>query len=424
MESKSKSSYSTVIAVACCLIVFGGAGTVFSTAGIFYSVVADAFSVGRGTFSIYMTIVCLVMSFSLPILGRMLVKLDIRWVIAIDGVCIAASFALFATAQHIWAFYIAAALQGFGVAGPMYSLVPTMVSRWFHKRNGLVIGIAMAFTGIAGIILQPALGAVIAKSGWRTGYWINTAISTVFVIIPSIFMLRSKPSDKGQVPYGFEDTTAGINAAASNPISAGVSLKTAMRSSTFYTIAILAGAINFYTCVNFYWASYATSIGYPLTVAATISSVAMYGQLLGKIGIGALSDKSLNLGIVCAYGFGLIGIVIALFAKGTAPLIVLLVSIFLYGITHGSCAVETPIIAKACFGSGKEYAQIYSNIASAGSLCAAVGSTLLGYVVDWTGGYDAVFIIGIALAALSFVMARVSLASGKNLPRDEVVAEM
>lgn len=418
MENTKKSSYSVVIAIACCMIVFGGAGTVFSTAGIFYAVVAESFNVGRGTFSIYMTIVCLVMSFSLPVLGKMLVKLDIRKVMAIDGICIAVSYVMFATAQEIWVFYIAAAIQGFGVAGPMYSLVPTMVSRWFHKKNGLVIGISMAFTGIAGIILQPALGAVIASSGWRSGYWINAVIAAVFVIIPSVFMLRSSPADKGQVPYGFEETTQGIEAAASNPVSAGISLKKAMHSSTFYTIAILAGAINIYTCVNFYWASYATAIGYPLTVAASISSVAMYGQLVGKIGLGALSDKNLNLGTICAYGFGLIGIVIALFTKGTAPLAVLLVSIFLYGITHGSCAVQTPIIAKACFGNGKDYAQIYSNIASVGSFCSAIGSTVLGYIVDWTGGYDAVFIIGIVLAIVSYVAARVSLASSKKLVSD------
>lgn len=63
---KKKSSFAIVVAIACCLIVFGGVGIVFSTAGVFYAVVADAFGVGKGTFSIYMTIVCLVMSFRFP----------------------------------------------------------------------------------------------------------------------------------------------------------------------------------------------------------------------------------------------------------------------------------------------------------------------------------------------------------------------
>jgi MFS family permease len=421
MENKKKSSYSIVIAVACCLIVFGGAGTVFSTAGIFYSTVADAFGVGRGTFSIYMTIVCLVMSFSLPLLGKLLIKMDIRKVLALDGVCITVSWVVFALAQNMWMFYAAAVLQGFGVAGPMYSLVPTMASRWFHKKNGTMIGICMAFTGIAGIVLQPVLGGVISAADWRAGYWVNAALSGVLVIIPSLFMLRSNPSDVGQVPYGFEEEAKQntISAAAkATPSNIGVTLKTAMRSKTFYTLAIVAGAINIYTCVNFYWASYATAIGYTLTVSATISSVAMYGQLIGKIGLGSVSDKNLNLGLILAYGCGFVGLIIALFTDSSAPLWILLVCIFLYGITHGSAAVETPIIAKSCFGNGKDYAQIYSNIAGVGSFCSAIGSTLFGYIVDWTGGYEAVFIIGIVLSALCFIMAKVSISSSKKLPRE------
>lgn len=129
MNSKPKSSYAIVIAIACCLIVFGGAGTTFSTAGVFYAVVADAFGVGQGTFSIYMTIVGLLMALSLPILGKLLTKVDIRVMIAIDGVCVALSWAIFAMSQSMWMFYAAAVLQGFGVAGPMYIVVPTMASR-------------------------------------------------------------------------------------------------------------------------------------------------------------------------------------------------------------------------------------------------------------------------------------------------------
>ena len=285
MNSKPKSSYAIVIAIACCLIVFGGAGTTFSTAGVFYAVVADAFGVGQGTFSIYMTIVGLLMALSLPILGKLLTKVDIRVMIAIDGVCVALSWAIFAMSQSMWMFYAAAVLQGFGVAGPMYIVVPTMASRWFHKKNGLMIGVGMAFTGIAGIVLQPILGSVVSEYGWRTGYWINAAISAVTVIIPALFMLRGQPSDVGQVPYGFEEEARENTIAAAkvaSPTQLGVSYKNALRSGSFFAIAAVALCINVYTCMNFYWTSYASAIGYSLTAASAISSVAMYGSWSAK----------------------------------------------------------------------------------------------------------------------------------------------
>jgi cyanate permease len=191
-----------------------------------------------------------------------------------------------------------------------------------------------------------------------------------------------------------------------------------MKSSTFYTMAVLAGFINLYTTINFYWTSYAVSLGYELVIAATISSVAMWGQLCGKIGLGTLSDKNLKVGVFLAYACGFVGLLLAIFGGSSMGTTVLFVSIFFYGITHGSCAVETPILARACFGNGKEYAQIYSNIMSVGSFCAAIGSTLFGYVVDWTGSYKVVLIIGAVLSVLCFTMARVSLSASKNLVRD------
>lgn len=66
-------------------------------------------------------------------------------------------------------------------------------------------------------------------------------------------MLRSRPSDIDQVPYGYEEIAENASKAAASPIQAGVALKTAMKSKTFYMFAALCGLISFYTCVNFYW---------------------------------------------------------------------------------------------------------------------------------------------------------------------------
>ena len=368
-----------------------------------------------------MTIVCLVMSFSLPIMGKLAVKLDIRKLCLINALCVGASFAAFAMAKSLVVIYIAAAVQGFGVAGPMYIIIPTMISRWFNKRSGFFIGLAMAFSGIAGIVLQPAIAAIIQSSGWRTAYWVEAAVSFCFIAIPGLFMLRSRPSDIDQVPYGYEEIAENASKAAASPIQAGVALKTAMKSKTFYMFAALCGLISFYTCVNFYWTSYAASLGYPLVLAATISSCAMYGQLVGKIGLGAISDKNLNVGLICAYGLGFIGCLVILILGGKAPAFVLFACIFMYGCTHGACAVESPIIAKECFGNGKDYAQIYSNAMSFGTFCSAIGSTLFGYIVDWTGGYTTVFVIGAAFAAICYILAKTSIASSKALPQGGVI---
>lgn len=417
-EQVKENRYAYVIAVACCLVVFGGAGIVFNTASVFYAVVADAFGVGLGSFSIYMTIVCLVMSFSLPVMGRLASKMDIRKFVAMCGICIGISFALFAIAPNVYVIYGAAILQGFGAAGPMYVIVPTMINRWFVKKAGFFIGLAMAFTGLAAVILMPIVSAVIEAAGWRAAYWVEAGISLACTLIPALFMFKNDPADIGLKPYGYEKARADAAGAEPAPASAGVTLKRAMKSPAFYLMCILAGSSSFYTCVNFYWTAYATQLGYGLFVSSVIGSIAMYGQILGKLGLGAISDKWFKASIVLSYVFGIIGVSGALLLGGSAGTVMILVFIFLYGMTHAANAVETPIIARNVFGNGKDYASIYSNIMSVGSFCSAIGSTLFGFIIDWTGGYETVFIIGIVLCVLCLVCGFAAVANGKKLPRE------
>lgn len=417
MEKKTGTNhYAYVIAVACCMCVFGGAGLVFSCASVFYTVVADAFGVGKGTFSIYMSIVSFVMAFSLPVMGRLAAKWDIKRFVLMCGVCISLSFAIFAMAPNMAVFYIGAALQGFGVAGPMYVIVPTMINRWFKKKAGFFIGLGMAFTGISSIILMPVIAKVIEAAGWRAGYWLEAGICVVCVILPALFMFVSYPEDKGLRPYGYEE---GADTATAKAAQSAVSLKTAMKSPTFYLLCILSASISLYTCVNFYWTSYASDLGYGIFISAFIGSVAMYGQVIGKIGLGAVSDKNLRLSVILSYGFGLVGVCGALLVGVSAGTVGILACIFLYGMSHAACAVESPVIAKNCFGSGKDYAQIWSNIASVGSFFSAIGSTLFGYIIDWTGSYTAVFAIGAVLLVICYVAAFAAISSSAKLPREE-----
>jgi MFS family permease len=418
VEEIKKNRYAFVIAVACCMCVFGGAVLVFACAGVFYVPLGEHFGVGRGSISIYISIVSGVMAFTMPVMGRFAVKWDIRQLVLLCMGAITISFIAFAFAPNLWVIYIAAALQGFGVAGPMYIIVPTMINRWFQKKAGTFIGVAMAFTGGSAIILMPIIAIVIQNFGWRIGYGFEAALCLIFMGIPALFMFKNTPETIGLKPYGYEAAAEGAANGASNPIAAAVSLKTAMKSSTFYILAVLAGAISFITDINFFWTAYATELGYGLVVASLIGSVAMYGQVVGKIGLGIISDKFLKLSMVLSYAFGLVGMGGALILGGSAGTVLILVFIFLYGMTHAACAVETPIIARNAFGAGKDYAQIYANVMSVGAFCSMIGTTLFGYIIDWTGGYDAVFIIGVVLCIICLVAAFAALSTSKKLPRD------
>lgn len=398
-----KNTYAYVIVAACCLIVFAASGLALSCASVFYAVCAEALDVSRGTFSLYMTISLLVMAFSMPIQGSLVAKMKVRTYMLIASACFVGSFVIFACAPNIFFFYLGAIPQGIGLAVPAYILVPLMINRWFKKRTGFFIGLCMAFTGLTALIMNPILSTVITSYGWRAGYWVIVAVAAVCMFIPSL-LLKDNPSDMGLAPVGENEApeaAAKQNAPAKQEVSP-VSLKAAMKSPAFYLMCLLAGCTSFVQAINFYWVAYATEIGYGLVLASVIGSVAMLGQMIGKVALGGISDKAFKTSIVLAYGLGFIGLAGTFLMGASVGTTVLLVFIFLFGITYASGSVMNPIITQHCFGNGEDYAKIYSNITSVGTFCAAIGSTLYGFIID-LGGYSTAFGIATALTVVCLV---------------------
>lgn len=418
MSTKSKSSrfhYSYAIAIACCFIMLGGPGMIWATSGVFYAVLPDAFGVPKATIALYSTILSFCIVATLPFMGKLLERLDARIVLTGCCSCIALGFLIFSMAQSVYWFYAGAVVLALGGGTCLYLLCPTMIGRWFRKRNGFFLGLCAAMTGLSGIIFGPVLGAVVEAYGWRIGYLVQVGIIVVLTLPFTIFVIRSRPEDKGLKPYGYEEMQAKA-AMTDGEISAetGVALRRARRATAFYLCCAVAGAVSFYTCINYYLTSYAVSLGYALTLAAVVGSAAMWGQFFGKICLGAINDKSTKLGLVVSYSSGIIGLVLMLFF-GTSHIAVLFVAGFLFGVGYASMIVQTPLLVRKCFGN-RDYSVIYSNVAAVGSFCAAIGATLFGWIIDSSGGaYQPSFWLGIILMGVALVAAFTALNSAKKL---------
>lgn len=416
VQPRRKNRYAYVIVVCCCCIVFAASGLALSCASVFFAVVAEALDVSRGQFSLYMTIALLVMAFSMPFQGNLVAKKNVRSFMLVASACFVASFVIFALAPNVWVFYLGAIPQGIGLAVPAYILVPLMINRWFKKRTGFFIGLCMCFTGLTALIMNPILSTVIEASGWRAAYWVIVVVAAVLMFIPSLF-LKNDPADMGLAPVGADEPEdADAPKAEEQPAgkSFSVSLKVAMKSPAFYLMCLLAAATSLTQCINFYWVAYATEIGYGLVLASVIGSIAMLGQMIGKVALGAISDKAFKLSLFLAYGLGFLGLLGTLVSGAGVSTTLLLVFIFMFGVFYASGSVMNPIITQNCFGTGEDYAKIYANITSVGTFCAAIGSTLFGIIIDF-GGYSSAFAIATVLALLCLVASNAAIKSSKKL---------
>ena len=396
--------YAYAIVASCIAITCLPCALVLSCAGIFFTPVSEFFGVPRASFTLYFSILNIMMMLTLPMAGNHLSKLDTRKVLS--GATLLAGLGLIGMSRGNsmpW-FYVCGAIMGVGMAPLIYLSVPTLINAWCVKRVGFFVGLCMAFTGIGGVIFNP-LGTALIQSGpegWRTAYLVFGLIALVGTLPFTPFVVRSKPEDKGLLPYGAGevDDAAPAQAAEVTGVPAGVAMKT----PAFYALAVFCGVITLNQTIYQFLASYATSFADSLPAIAAASGVvassAMAGQAIGKVVLGVINDKSVKLGIFFGLGCGALGVLLMWFMP--SPLIVLLVGAFLFGVVYAMTTVQTPLLVRSVFGSA-DYTNIYSRISMVGSLMSAVAAVFWSFVIDSPGGFPAMFIGGLACMAVCLV---------------------
>src|ERR1043165_7696637 len=93
------------------------------------------------------------------------------------------AFVLLALAREPWQVYAAYLVMSFGWLGLGLVTIPTIISQWFTRRRGLAISLALNGASFGGIVVAPALVALIAVTGFRNAMLIAAAVM-VAVLVP------------------------------------------------------------------------------------------------------------------------------------------------------------------------------------------------------------------------------------------------
>ena len=417
---KKRFHYAYAIVASCIAITCLPCALVLSCAGIFFTPVSEFFGVPKASFTLYFSVLNIMMMLTLPLAGNHLSRLDARKVLS--GATILAGVGLigmsFGTSMP-W-FYVCGAVLGFGMAPLIYMAVPTLINNWCVKKVGFFVGLCMAFTGIGGVIFNP-IGTAIIQSGpegWRLAYRVFGLIVLIGTLPFTLFVVRSKPEDKGLLPYGADEVAESASRQAPAAVVEGVPANVAMKTPAFFALAIFCGIITLNQTIYQFLASYATSFGdtIPAIAAASgvVASAAMAGQAIGKVLLGIINDKSVKLGIVFGLACGVVGVLLMWFIP--SPLAVLLVGAFLFGIVYAMTTVQTPLLVRSVFGSA-DYTNIYSRISMVGAIMSAFAAVFWSFVIDSPGGFPLMFIGGIVCMAVCLVSSFFALGQKDKLPK-------
>ncbi|MDD6706571.1 MAG: MFS transporter [Olsenella sp.] len=392
--------------VATCMVLMAEPGAmVLNCAGIFFQPVSQYFGVPTARFSLYYSILNGVMMLTLPAAGKIVPRLDARVVYSTSVVVDGASYILMSHATALWQFYVAGIAMGIVTAPLIYLAVPTLISAWFQKRTGFFLGLCACCTGIGAMVFNQAGASFISADaeGWRQAYLVFGILMLACALPFTAFVLRTRPSDIGLLPYGADEAEDGTyEQSGSGKAQAEATSFSSKRS--YILVSLFAFFVSVNMMVYQFFPSYCTALATSLPELAgmtgLIASACMAGQAIGKIILGLINDRDVRAGVLFAIGCGVAGILLMALMPQVSAL--LLFGSALFGVVYSCTAVQTPLLVRHAFPGGN-YTQALSRVSTIGSLGGVLSTVFWSFVIDLPGGYSVMFGLSIAcmLAALA-----------------------
>lgn len=370
------------------MVVMACSGMIAPTYGIIAVHLASEFGSTRMVLMLAITVMSIATGILSPIVGSLMDRSSLRRIMAVGVFSmvigfVALSFVTSFTAVLVVYGLCMAATQA--MAGPISGTV--LLTRWFDKRRGLALGIAVSGIGAGGMIFPLVIQGLFDQFAWREALRV-LALVLACVTVPALAFIVNRPEDRGLHADGAETppATAGGGAAAS------LSARDIVSDPAFWLLAlvvtvVLAGMMGSVTNI----VPMARDLGIDANAAAVIVSLYAGMAFLAKLGFGALADRInsrvLMLGALGSFAAGMAALAMAATGFGGYGLILLGAAMVGLG---GVIVPLQSFVAPRIFG-----AAVVGKAVGLLGLVSLIGLLLtppiFGFVFDRTGSYAPIF---------------------------------
>lgn len=331
-----------------------------------------------------------------PIAGYGADKAGPRRMALIGFALLAVGFLTFSWTANPWMFYLAFALAGLGTTLGAGIPVYTALNNWFRRRRSLAMSIPTL-----GLVLGSIITTPLVAHGMSFLYWRHTALlmSAIVLVaaVPCALLVRNRPEDYGQRPYGSPAEPAGTPAP-------DYSWREALSSRAFWLMALGEGFINFGSAaISFSLVSWPRDEFSLVFVPWAIGLMSLFQLLFIVVG-GILGDREripLRRMIFAFALLALIGLVGLLFVR-TPPLIYL--SVGLIGAGMGGMAPLWIVLRSVYFGR-RNFGTILGIGLSARDLARFLTPSSLGLAAVFVGPAGSLYLATAAAAAGALLLA-------------------
>lgn len=350
----------------------------------FVGPVCEELGFGRGSFTVYYSILTAAGTLASPFLGQTIQRRGVRAVALAGAFWTAAGLLAFSFCTELWMFYLAGAFTGFfGTACVTLCASVTVQTIYRGSAASQLTGIVMAGSGLGGMIVSFLLPGLIEGLGWRWGYRI-VALSWLLLVLCAACLLPAN----------------GHSVSTEKQPEEGMTRQDALRSIKLYLLIPVILLLSAASGVQQQLPAVLSDAGMN-TASVSLSMSGFTAALaLGKIFQGLIyaktGPKTGGALIVCCYGAGFL-----LLGRGYV-----LPGLLMLAIGMGTVTTLMPIVTRAVFG-GREYASIWSILSAFSNLGAMTAAPLFGIAFDVTGSYAGAMIAAAVLLipALAALMA-------------------
>ena len=303
-------SFGWYVVAASFVIMFLNAGARLMIGVLVKPMIAD-FGWSRSAVSAAVFVNMAVFSVAIIVAGRLYDRYGPKRIILVSSLLFSGGLMLMAVMTSLWQFVLFyGVISAAGLGGTTSPIFGAIVSRWFERKRGSAISLAMSGTSLGQFALVPLFTAFLLDEGWRsTMLWVGVLCLVVNVVLV-FWVLRGDPKELGKEPYGHAEVAAaaapaasGAPAAAPEPRSLG--LREAMRTGSFWLFAVamfVCGAGDFLLTTHL--VPMATDHGVPTSTA--VAMLAWFGLMsLGGILLAGPASDLIGDRIPMALAFGL-----------------------------------------------------------------------------------------------------------------------
>lgn len=384
--------------VGICLMLLAASGMIAATYSIVAVPLAEEYQPSRTVLMLSMTVLSGTCALLSPLLGTLMDRVSLRKLMVGGGLFLASGYLAismttsFSQVLAIFGLLIAPANV---LIGPV--AITVLLSRWFARRRGRAIGIAIAGISVGGFFFPMIIQGLLDAHQWRQALQFLSLVLLIWTV-PAALLVVNRPTDRGLFPDG---DTAPPEQAREEMEKAPISARQILGDPAFWMLAatvsiVTAGMKGMITNL----APLAIDSGVEASDAALLISVYAACSFIAKMNFAALSDRlgPRILMFIALAGFA-VGMASLTLASGGYMVIAL--GVALTGLFGGLMVPIESYVAPRIFGQravGRAMGLL------AGTILIAMLATppLFGLIFDLTGSYKGIFwtFAGIALAAL------------------------